>query len=300
MLKKFFTVFALISIATSSQAQSAKGPLQLKQTSAWNVDYADDRCRLMRQFGEGDDKVFAIFDRYGPGERFRITIAGKPVKTAVENGEATIKFGPVEGEQKLAFYKGNLGEYPALVFQSQARIAPPTPLEQSAIDQRKADEWIELASVGPERESAIRNLTITKPLRRTIIMETGPMRKPLEALGLCIDNLMASWGIDVEKHKLLTQPVKPLTSPGRWIVSTDYPVNMLSAGQPAIVEFRMSVGADGNPVSCHIQSTTRPKEFDKAVCGSLMERARFAPALDVEGKPLASFYRNSVRFALPK
>ena len=300
MLKKFFTVFALISIATSSQAQSAKGPLQLKQTSAWNVDYADDRCRLMRQFGEGDDKVFAIFDRYGPGERFRITIAGKPVKTAVENGEATIKFGPVEGEQKLAFYKGNLGEYPALVFQAQARVAPPTPLEQSAIDQRKADEWIELASVGPERESAIRNLTITKPLRRTIIMETGPMRKPLEALGLCIDNLMASWGIDVEKHKLLTQPVKPLTSPGRWIVSTDYPVNMLSAGQPAIVEFRMSVGTDGNPASCHIQSTTRPKEFDKAVCGSLMKRARFAPALDAEGKPLASFYRNSVRFALPK
>ena len=160
MLKKFFTVFALISIATSSQAQSAKGPLQLKQTSAWNVDYADDRCRLMRQFGEGDDKVFAIFDRYGPGERFRITIAGKPVKTAVENGEATIKFGPVEGEQKLAFYKGNLGEYPALVFQAQARVAPPTPLEQSAIDNRKADEWIELASVGPEREGAIRNLTI--------------------------------------------------------------------------------------------------------------------------------------------
>ena len=76
MLKKFFAVFALISITTSSHAQSAKGPLQLKQTSAWNVDYADDRCRLMRQFGVGDEKVFAIFDRYGPGERFRMTIAG--------------------------------------------------------------------------------------------------------------------------------------------------------------------------------------------------------------------------------
>jgi len=65
MLKKFFAVLALISVTTSSYAQSAKGPLQLKQSSPWNVDYADDRCRLMRQFGEGDDKVFAILIAMG-------------------------------------------------------------------------------------------------------------------------------------------------------------------------------------------------------------------------------------------
>jgi len=74
---------------------------------------------------------------------------------------------------------------------------------------------------------------------------------------------------------------------------------MLYAGQSAIVEFRMIVSDDGSPASCHIQSTTRPKEFDKAVCGSLMKRARFKPALDADGKPLASYYRNTVRFAIP-
>jgi hypothetical protein len=74
---------------------------------------------------------------------------------------------------------------------------------------------------------------------------------------------------------------------------------MLSAGQPAIVEFRLSVSADGVPTSCHIQLTTRPKEFDAAVCDSLMRRARFTPALDAEGKPLISYYLNTVKFALP-
>lgn len=299
MTAKILAAFAMIAISVTAPIQAAKPPLQLKQTSQWNVDYAEDRCRLMRKFGEGDEEVYAVFDRYGPTEHFRMTIAGKPIQTSVQNGEATVQFGPNETEQQLAFYRGDFGEYPALVFHSQTRVPPPSPAEQAIIDKRDNNEWVELAPVEPARETAIRILTIGKPLRRTVILETGPMRKPLEALGKCVDNLLASWGIDVEKHKLLTRSVQPLTPPVKWVVSSDYPVKMLSARQPAIVEFRMSVGADGIPVSCHIQSTTRPKEFDKAVCGSLMRRARFAPALDAMGQPLASYYRNTVRFALP-
>ena len=280
-------------------ALAAQPDLQLKHSSPWHVDYAEDRCRLMRQFGDSDDMVYAIFDRYGPGERFRLTIAGKPMRTWAESGVATIRFGPKESEQKLNFYQGNLGKLPALLFQAQARLAPPSPAEQSLIDNRKDSEWIDLAPIDQIREAAIQTLTITKPLRRTVVLEIGPMRKPFEALGKCVDNLMTSWGIDTEKHKLLMRPVKPLKSPGTWVVSSDYPLNMISAGQPAIVEFRLSIGTNGIPVSCHIQATTRPKEFDDAVCGSLMRRARFEPALDAQGQPLISFYRNTVRFALP-
>ena len=289
----------MLGLTTPVAAQSNREPLRLKASSPWNVDYATDRCRLMRKFGEGEELVFAIFDRYGPGERFRMTIAGKPLKTAVEEGEATVQFGPTESVQKLAFFKGNLGEYPALVFQSQTRVAPPSLLEMSAIDKRKDDEWIELSPVGPQREGAIRYMTIGKPLRRAVVMETGPMRKSFEALNTCVDNLMASWGIDVEKHKTLTREAKPAENPERWVVSADYPLKMLSAAQPAIVEFRLSVGIDGKPTACHIQSTTRPKEFDNAVCKSVMRRAQLDPALDSEGKPIASFYRNTVSFRIP-
>ncbi len=299
MSHRSFVLIAIISALVVPAAHAAQPPLRLKKSSAWNVDYAEDRCRLMRQFGEGEEKVYAIFDRYGPGERFRMTITGRPVRTSVQNGEATVQFGPDEREQQLAFYKGNLGDNPALVFQSQARVASASLEEQKQIENRRDDDWIDIAPVGREREAAIRELVIGKPLRRTVILETGPMRKPLETLDQCVDNLMASWGVDVEKHKQLSRPVQPLTPPGKWVVASDYPLKMLSVGQPAIVEFRMSVGADGTPVSCHIQSTTRPKEFDKAVCGSLMRRARFSPALDAQGQPLASYYQNTVRFALP-
>ena len=125
------------------------------------------------------------------------------------------------------------------------------------------------------------------------------MRGPLAALDKCADDLLTSWGLDAEKHKNLRQEAKPMKSPGKWIVSSDYPLDMLMAGQPALVNFRLNIGTDGIPVSCHIQTTTRPKEFDKAVCKSVMRRARFSPALDAQGQPIATYFQSAVRFQLP-
>jgi Gram-negative bacterial TonB protein C-terminal len=299
MSKKIITALAAIAITAPAFAQSAKEPLVLKPTSPWHVDYADDRCRLARQFGAGDEQVYAFFDRYGPTEYFRLTLAGKPVKTSIEKADATLQFGPTEAEQKIMFWNGNLGKMPALIFASSLRVAPASATEFAAATKSNDDEWIDFAPIDEARQKAIKYLTVGKPLRRAVTLETGSLRSPFVALDKCIDNLMTTWGIDTEQHKSLTRKVQPQQSPGKWVVSSDYPLNMLESGQPAIVEFRLSVGADGVPTACHIQSTTRPKEFDDAVCKSVMRRARFDPALDAAGKPLASYYRNTVRFQIP-
>jgi hypothetical protein len=86
MNREIFAALAMLAITAPALAQSGKQPLVLKQASPWNVDYANDQCRLIRQFGSDEEKVFAIFDRYGPGERFRLTVAGKPVKTSHVKG----------------------------------------------------------------------------------------------------------------------------------------------------------------------------------------------------------------------
>jgi Gram-negative bacterial TonB protein C-terminal len=300
MTRQFVAALAIVAIGAPAFAQSGKEPLVLKPTSAWHVDYADDRCRLAREFGAGEEQTYLFFDRYGPTEYFRLTLAGKPVKTGADQADASVQFGPAEEEQQLLFLNGNLGKMPALVFVSGARIAALTPAEKQTRDTAKADEeWPDLAPISEDRKKAVRYLKIGKPLRRTVTLETGSMRGPFTALDKCVDELLTHWGIDVEKHKQLTRKVKPVESPGRWVNSADYPLDMLSRGQPAIVEFRLSVNADGKPAACYIQSTTRPKAFDDAVCKSVMRRARFDPALDARGQPLASYYRNTVRFQIP-
>ena len=54
----------------------------------------------------------------------------------------------------------------------------------------------------------------------------------------------------------------------------------------------------GKPSACHIQQSASPPEFSKAVCDAMMRRAHFEPALDKDGKPVASYYRSSVIFLM--
>lgn len=300
MAKSLVASLIIFALTISSPAKAAApAPLVLKPTSAWQVNYAEERCRLGRQFGDGEQSVILFMDRFSPSEYFRLTIAGKLIRTSVQKGNANIQFGPSEQEQQIAFLAGNLGKEPALIFSSSARVAPPSVAELLAIKDRQKAEWIVIQPISEDRQKAIRYLRIGKPLRKPLMLETGSMRGPLAALDTCIENLLTSWGVDVEKHKTLSQRAAPLQSPGKWIVSSDYPTDMLAAGQPALVNFRLNVGPDGVPTACHIQATTRPKEFDDAVCKSVMRRARFSPALDAQGQPLVSYYQNNVYFRLP-
>ncbi len=299
MTKSFVAFWILFAVTMAPPVAAApQTPLILKPSSKWHVDYGDEKYRLVRQFGEGKQTVSLIMDRFTPTDSFRLTISGQVVKILVVKGDADIQFGPNEQKQQLAFLNGNLGQNPALVFTRSARIAPPSATETLEMKNAEDDEAVLLRPISEDRQKAVLYLRVGKPLRKPVVLETGSMRGPLAALDTCIDNLLISWGVDVEKHKTLSKQAKPLQSPGKWIVSSDYPSNMLSAGQPALVNFRLNIGKDGSPTACHIQGTTRPKEFDNAVCKSMMRRARFSPALDAQGQPLASYYQNNVYFRI--
>ena len=284
-----------------SPALALPQPLKLAPSSKWHVDYAAEHCRLAREFGQGDDKTIVFFDKYGPGEGFRMTVAGSVVKTDVPQADILVRFGPVEEAQPLFFLNGNLGNITALIFGGDIRIAGPNATEVAAIRaKQKGDDWIDLAPIASERYSAIRYMELSTPLGRPVQLETGSLQSPFAALDKCVDNLVGRWGVDVDKHRTLSRKLTPLSSPAHWIVSADYPAEMLRARQPAFVDFRLSVGPDGMPTACHIQATTRPKAFDDAVCQSLMRRAAFLPALDAAGQPLASWWRSRVRFQLSR
>lgn len=296
MWRAFLTAFVALAIIQPVFAKSEKEPIRLQPSSPWRVDYADDFCQLTRDFGENDRLVRLVFNKYGPGEGYRLTVVGKPVKTRDSEEDGIIMFGPSEKEQKLLFYKGNSNGVDSLIFAGGGRIAPPTDAELAANRNRKPQNWVPYAPISPEREAAVRYLLIGKPLGTPLLLETGSLRKPFATLAECADAMVGSWGVDAEKHKSLRRPVTHTNNPGNWLGTADYPSEMLEARQPAMVYFRLIVGADGVPTACHIQSTTRPKEFDDVVCKAVMRRARFEPALDAEGLPIVSYYRNSVRF----
>jgi len=292
-----FIVLTLMLLQTPAWAK--KEPLRLAPTSKWVINYSDDSCRLGRKFGEGDGVIFLLFERFAPGDEFRLTVSGKPVKTRLYKGEVAIRFGPSEDRQKPYFMRGSMGaDRPALLISGNVRLAAESKQEEKARKAAKSEYGYKHPLIGQEREAAVNYLSIGKPLRQTVVVELGAMDKPFAALSACVDELLTHWGIDTEKHKALKRKVMPKSSPGKWVISRDYPTDMLQAGQSAIVEFRLNVDVAGKPTACHIQLTTRPKEFDDAVCKSIMKRAKFLPALDSSGNPVASYWQNTVRFTI--
>jgi hypothetical protein len=285
--------------ASSAQAFAEKEPLRLKPSSKWVANFGETGCYLIREFGEGENKSTLMMSRYSPTESFGMTLGGKLFR---QNGERDVmlQFGPTEAEQKAMFLAGSRADKaPAMVLSSDIRFALPSEAERAAFAASNNMDYSVFSKIGPDRQKKITFLKIGKPLRQQVIFETGPMDKPIAVMDKCIDSLMATWGIDVEKHKKLTRAVAPKSNPGNWVKSSEYPLDMLSEGQPAIVEFRLDISEIGEATACHIQATTRPKEFDNAVCRALMRRAEFTPALDAEDKPLKSYWKSTVRFALP-
>ncbi|WP_083734249.1 energy transducer TonB [Sphingopyxis sp. KK2] len=288
---------APLLVAVPSLA-AAKAPVELAPATPWNVHYADDYCRLARIFGTDKQKVTLSLEQDSPGASFRMTLAGSMFGAQNAKGDASITFGAM-AEQKIMFFPGTVGAdkdgQPAWIFGDSVRLKPYSAAEVAAAKENGYSTTFD-TPITEADEAAVTSLLVGRPLRNPVRLKTGPMKAAFTAMRSCTDELLSHWGIDVARHRELSRWVMPVTEPGKWLKSSDYPRDMLAKSQPGIVRFRLSVGPDGLPTACHIQRSTNSKGFDDAVCKGVMRRARFEPALDKDGNPLASYYVNSVRF----
>ena len=84
-----------------------------------------------------------------------------------------------------------------------------------------------------------------------------------------------------------------------WVTTIDYPPSAVRAGVEGRTSFRLDIGIDGKPTACTIISSSGSDELDGTTCRLLMRRARFTPARDEGGNPIASTYANAVTWKLP-
>ncbi len=149
------------------------------------------------------------------------------------------------------------------------------------------------------REASIIWLEIKRGNRQAVRLAPGSMGEPMTAMRTCTEELMTHWGIDVVAHRTLQRLPVPIGNHGNWIVGYQYPTELLRRGMEGRVDFRLIIGPDGKPTDCKTHKSIRPAGFNEVVCQLLTRRARFEPAVDAKGEPIASYWHNSVRFVIP-
>lgn len=286
---------ALIALAGAATPVQAKEPLRLAPSSQWHLNYAPDSCRLARAFGTGKEEVVLALDRFQPGPTVHMTLTGEPLKVRGDVRRILLRFGPNDPAFEKRFTPGTLADGKAALVVGGGMVVTgydPAWAAQKDEGLRKVQE------IDPALYAAIRFLELRIAGKQTVVLETGSMAAAEKQLAACTDDLLRGWAIDVAAHKSLTRSANPVGNPASWMSSKDYPPDMWHAGYQGLVHFRLIVDAEGKPKSCHIQQSTRPKDFEDAVCNGIMKRASFEPALDAAGKPVASYYLNSVRFSM--
>ncbi|GGB67048.1 energy transducer TonB [Blastomonas aquatica] len=92
----------------------------------------------------------------------------------------------------------------------------------------------------------------------------------------------------------------PRGNPGSWATPNDYPARALREERAGTTRFRVSIGPDGRVTDCQIIGSSGHADLDQATCTNVTRRARFRPALDAAGNPIADSYSNAVRWEIPR
>lgn len=278
---------AVALIPSSAGAQARTEPLEMMPESDWVVDHAEDSCGLRRVFVAGDDRIGLALRQFGPGDEIEFTLVSNTLSPAHKAPRVRYEpddefFAPV-----APFYLDNGTAY-GVRYVDNLR---PTALKPAGLpsDWPRAEREL--------RERSITALSLSRIFERSLVLKTGPMDGPMETLRTCLDELVRRWGLDPAQQRTLSRLARPVDLPG-WArrVQAGYPPQMLRAGRSAMVPIRLLVGTEGRPTACLPHKISANAVFEEHACGALMRYARFEPALDAGGQPIASAYTTTVTY----
>ena len=95
------------------------------------------------------------------------------------------------------------------------------------------------------------------------------------------------------------KPARPANDRGSWLSQSDYKRAWTRAQMEGRAQYRLSIGTTGRVENCAIVSGTGHDALDRATCDLIGRRARFEPARNGDGKPVAGTYTGTVEWRLP-
>ena len=290
-------LLASIAVAASPiQAAKPLVPIPLAHVGPWEVNYDDDSCHLIGAFGSGDDRIIVRFTKFQPSDGFALALIGKPMRTSSASSRVKLDFGPQVDPQEHDSFNGTMGTTPAAFLLGLTLIDRPKLAKAATLaDALKA---LEPTNITPEQEALVRDLTILTGNRKSYRLALGSMAAPMRTLRGCTTDLVKHWGLDPTEQASLARRPTPISNPGSWMNSGNYPSAMLRIGGNGMVQFRLDISETGSIAACHIQSRTNPDAFADLSCKLISKRGRFTPALDRNGKPVKSYFVSSVRWTM--
>jgi hypothetical protein len=281
-------------VAATAQGSAAAPPVQVyKPAGQWAVDYGDDYCRLARNFSDGTNTMALALERIHPGPDMRLILVGPDLKTYRSAEEIGWHFTPADPERKARATHSQTADGKQWYNLGLVTIAPaalPKPGTQPPAYDRGAEQAAAKGKSGIVLDSA---------LAAPVQIDTGDLAAPVAALQACADDLAKSWGLDPAKLKSEKSPAIPAGGGAGWLPQGTIAFADFAKLAGGSNQVRLMVDAAGKPTACAIHWATLDQTSNDKICKTLMDKARFTPAMDASGQPMAGVWVASPMFLMP-
>ncbi len=290
--------------AHAAAGDAGKDVLTLKPSSDWKLKKYEDKCRMRRNFGVGDDSVSLWIDQGSPIQSYNLTLMGRPLRHPYGT-DLTVQFAP-EPEYTRQYIKLKSSKDRPVIVLFGARLTPIW-ADRETEDQagKQSDEdHVDLAAgemggsptnASPEEIAAITELRLARALINPVTLKTGSMADPLTRLQDCAIALHE----EIYNNTRLGSPPNPIET-DRWIplIQESYPSQLLHANQEGRIELIVTIGTDGRPVFCEAEVLGGQSVFNDTVCLIIMKHALFEPGKNAQGEAVVSRYTTKVTFII--
>ncbi|MFC0203678.1 energy transducer TonB [Novosphingobium soli] len=260
-------------------------------TSPWKVDSTGNACHLQRGFGTVEDPLLVQFEQLAPGDTFNFTTAGRSFSGITEATKVTLTTGPdglpISTRVTLGDMQAGNGQKLTTLFFMGTTL------------NGHGDGSSSPARVTPEREAKVTSLIVSWG-GKSVQIGTGPLGKAFAALDGCTEGLVRSWGFDPAQQASLSRWPKPLTDPDTWLPRGSYPSDLAREGEQSLVDVRLMIDPAGAVSDCVVVNGFNEARFAKVTCDKIRERAKFEPALDAAGNPVASYAVRRVKWVVDR
>lgn len=252
--------FLLLPFLFSASAAFAQLELPAEK---WIVDWGEQRCSLVRRSGGADSVTMVLRASLGT-HRPELVLERdwKNTRLPLVATDVEVFFSPVT--QAVTGYANTLraGSGERLLFVEG--------LAEDFFDQFAASK----------------SFTIQHKGRELLTMRYPAARAAIRSLRACNDDLLASWGVDPKVLAALSRQPRAI-NPATWIRNEDYPDSAVRAEKSGSTVIRFVISAEGRISDCTPVVSSGTPELDAASCRLMVDRAKYEPALDADGKPIS-------------
>lgn len=272
---------ALFAATLTFGAAAKAATVNYEPASQWQVDNEPQICRLSRDYRSGDDRVTIRIEQFQPGAGMQLMLIGKPIERAENRSAFGVRLGSNTASFRAEIADITLPDGRIGTLFRGVQFVKPNPASSHT--------W-----PGAAQFARIDEMAFSAPWMGTIVLQTKTLPRAMEEMRKCHRQMIAGWGFDPAVQESLSRHAEPVDNPARWLSFKDYPQSGLKRRRSSIVVFRLNVDEAGQPTACFVPRSYTPQDFVVTTCKVLMSRARFKPALDASGKPVASYFVNSV------